>query len=122
VAKKTTQQDPTLDLLISRLESFEASIRSIDSRVGELAVISAKQEVNLKEHMKRSDMLEASMKKESEERSLIEQNIDMRLKPIEKHVNFIDVVIKASTALVLSTIAILAVIEGMAKLKSFFNL
>jgi hypothetical protein len=115
VKRKTSKEEgsPMEMLILSRLDSFESSVRSLDTKVGDLVAVSIKQEENLKEHMKRSDLLEKKLDEETKE-------LSMRLKPVEKHVNFVDVTIKLATALVLSTVAILGLIEGFAKIKSLF--
>jgi hypothetical protein len=119
VKKKASKDGSPMELLIlSRLDSFEASVRSLDTKVGDLVSVTVKQEENLKEHMRRSDLLEERIKEEAAAREKIEESIDSRLKPVEKHVNFVDVTIKLATALVLSTVAILGLIEGFARLKS----
>jgi len=118
---KSSNKEQSLDFLIlSRLDSFEASIRSLDTKVDDLVGVTIKQEANLKEHMKRSDLLEISQKAESAARVEVEKSIDARLKPVEKHVNFIDISVKLATALVMGTVAILGLVEGIAKLKSMF--
>ena len=65
-----------LQLILDRLNS-------IDDRLNKIEETSARHDENLKEHMKRSDLLEKNL-------SLIESELDEQMKPIQTHINYVE--------------------------------
>lgn len=94
MAGKKNSQEPVLNLLVSRLESFERSITAMDSKVNDLVVITAKQEENVKEHMRRSDNLERKQDRTEQENIKRDELLSQRLAPIENHVKWVGTTFK----------------------------
>ncbi len=61
------------------LEKVYDKMQELVEDVNDLKVISAKQQINLELHMKRSDMLEAEVK-------ILENHLERRFEPIEEHI------------------------------------
>lgn len=110
-----SEQNLALKLLINRLESFDGSISSIDSKVDNLVTISALQERNLAEHMRRSDALERKQE-------IIEAHLEERLKPVESHVRLMDIIAKAGVAIFSAGAGIMGLIEAWPKIKTLLGL
>lgn len=79
-----------------RIERIETKIDDISEHLAETNIILAKQHESLKMHMKRSDMLEES------------------LKPLQKHVSMVD----GALRLIGVMAAVAAIIEALRLLKS----
>lgn len=58
-------------------------LSSIDERLNKIEETSARHDENLKEHMKRSDLLEKNL-------NLIESDLDEKIEPIQKHINYVE--------------------------------
>lgn len=58
-------------------------LNSIDDRLNKIEETSARHDENLKEHMKRSDLLEKNL-------NLIESDLDEKIEPIQKHINYVE--------------------------------
>ncbi len=58
-------------------------LSSIDDRLNKIEETSARHDENLKEHMKRSDLLEKNL-------NLIESDLDEKIEPIQKHINYVE--------------------------------
>lgn len=101
---KKTSEDNVLALLLSRLESFERSISAMDSKVNDLIIITAKQEENVKEHMRRSAALESRQDKAEGENASRISLMSQRLEPIETHVKWVGITFKVMG--VISAVAI----------------
>ena len=71
-------------MLLSLIEKIEKQHESVDKRLDNIEKVMLFQEINLKNHMKRSDSLEEIVNKIKEE----------DLKPLEKHVNMIEGIFK----------------------------
>lgn len=71
--------DDILRLIIDKVDKLDIKIDTIASDIVELKITSGKHEENLKEHMKRSDLLEKSQEVLFEE-----------LKPIKVHVHTVN--------------------------------
>ena len=85
----------------NEIESIEKKLELLDMKVDAINVTMAKQEVNLYEHMKRSDTLEQMMMQMKKE-----------MKPVEKHVLMVEGVIKFLGVLSLG----LSVLGGILKI------
>jgi TolA-binding protein len=83
-----------LALLISRIESFQTSIDGLNKSVQELSVITAKQEENVKEHMRRSDALERRQDTNETSHKAQMEVLSQRLQPIENHVKWVGTTFK----------------------------
>lgn len=80
-----------LQLILDRLNS-------IDNRLNKIEDTSARHDENLKEHMKRSDLLEKNL-------ALIESDLENKIEPIQKHINYVEGFFKL--------IGVIAVIVGI---------
>jgi hypothetical protein len=79
---------------VSELTELKAAVLKIADDLGDLKVTAAKQEVNLAEHMRRTELAEKSIE-------LLRSDV----KPIQKHVAMLEGVLKA--------LGILSVILGL---------
>jgi len=75
----------------------------MDSKVNDLVVITAKQEENVKEHMRRSDNLERRQDKYEQESKTRDEVLASKLAPIENHVKWVG-----------TTFKVMGVISGIA--------
>jgi len=94
VTGKKNSQEPVLTLLVSRLESFERAILGMDTKVNDLVIITAKQEENVKEHMRRSDALERKQDRSEQDNVKRDELLSQRLAPIENHVKWVGTTFK----------------------------
>lgn len=67
--------DKFLDLILERLTS-------IDERLNKIEETAARHDENLKEHMKRSDLLEQNIK-------ILETELENELKPVQTHIVYV---------------------------------
>lgn len=75
--------DEILKMISDKVDKLDSKIDTIISDITEIKVTSARHEVNLQMHMKRSDAAETGINMLKDE-----------LVPIKKHVNAVDVVVK----------------------------
>lgn len=88
-----------LDIIIKKFESIDQNIIRVEERLNGMDRTLVKQEENLKEHMKRSDLLEEQMA------------------PVKKHVALVESVFK-----IVGAIGVLvATAAGIVKIIEFFN-
>jgi len=82
------------------LDKIYNKVEKLVEQLNDLNITVAKQEINLKDHMRRSDLLEEEVKL-----------LDNRITPIEDHVKFVGSVTKVCGTLFASASAITAVVE-----------
>lgn len=97
------------DAILKALERFENKIDSkidkLDSRLDQVEKIQIKQEANLGEHMRRTDVAEKNL-------GLLWE----AFKPVQKHVNYMEGALKALG--IIGTVTAIAV--GLFKIAEFF--
>lgn len=76
-----------IDEVIAAIESFA---KETDDRLKSLEIVSTKQEINLKEHMKRSDQLEELLNREGSKREKIEDKIEKHMEKSNRHISMIE--------------------------------
>lgn len=118
--KKSPNED-VINLLISRLESFDRNINNLDAKVDELVVITAKQEENVKEHMRRSDALERRQDSLEIKNTQSMNNISQRIEPIESHVKWLGITLKIIGVLGAASVTVFAIIEGYLKIVQYMK-
>lgn len=69
------------------LDRIEAKVDKLDDRLDLVDITLVKQEANLKEHMRRTHLLEGKVEH-------IETEIQKELEPVKKHVNQVKIVAK----------------------------
>ena len=88
-----------IDIIINKFESIDQNLVRVEERLNGMDKTLVKQEENLKEHMKRSDMLEA------------------QLEPVKRHVSLVESVFK-----IVGAIGVLvAIAAGIVKIVEFLN-
>lgn len=94
MSKNNKPNDDVMKLVLSKLDKIDSKIENVDSRLNEMDKTLVKQELNLAEHMRRTDLLEN------------------KLEPVEKHVERMQGALKL--VVIIGTIVGIAV--GIAKL------
>jgi hypothetical protein len=113
---KKTSEEPVLGLLVSRLESFERSITAMDEKVDQLVITTAKQEENVKEHMRRSDALEKRQDIHEASAKAALELLRKEMEPVKDHVKWVGITLKVIGALGGSALAILGIVEAYIKI------
>lgn len=97
---------PKENHVLQALEKFESKIDKLDSRLDSIEKVQIKQEANLGEHMRRTDLAEKNM-----------DSLRADFKPIQKHVAYMEGALKGF-GLVAMCVAIGA---GIVKIIQFFH-
>lgn len=76
-----------LNLILSQLSKLGTKIESVDDKLDSVDKTLVKQEENLKEHMRRTDLLEKQHKE-------LDNHVRQEIEPVKKHINQVTGVFK----------------------------
>jgi SMC interacting uncharacterized protein involved in chromosome segregation len=96
------------------IKIIEEFAKDTDQRLDNLEKVALAQEMNLKEHMRRSDQLEQLIQMESEKREKELEKIELQMEKSSKHINMVEGGLKL-LGIVATVVAIAA---GIGKLLS----
>ena len=85
------------EVIVAKFDKLDERLESFEKAQAEANIIAAKQEVNLEQHMKRTEMLES------------------RMEPVERHINILNGALKAIGA----GAVVLSLITGILKLLEY---
>ena len=85
------------EVIVAKFDKLDERLESIEKAQAEANIIAAKQEVNLEQHMKRTEMLES------------------RMEPVERHINILNGALKAIGA----GAVVVSLITGILKLLEY---
>lgn len=85
------------EVIVAKFDKLDERLESFEKAQAEANIIAAKQEVNLEQHMKRTEMLES------------------RMEPVERHINILNGALKAIGA----GAVVVSLITGILKLLEY---
>ena len=102
---------------LNLLEKIYDKLEKLVDEMSEMKVIVAKQEVNLQEHMKRSDLLEEQMKLTQETYNRDKAEIEAELVPVKTHIHTVKSVFKVGSGIA-AIIGVLGIIAQIYQILS----